>query len=65
MFTKIHLAFYDLLFEIYGKLGERYYHKSLEVDDEAAKIRWKKKAWKCFDKREDILDIMFTLKGLS
>ena len=65
MFTKIHLAFYNMLFEFYGKLGERYYQKSLAVDGEAAKIRWKKRAWKCFDKREDILDIMFTLKGLN
>lgn len=65
MFTKIHLAFYNALFEIYGWIGERYYRKSLEVDDEATKIRLKRRAWKCFDKREDILDIMFTMKGLS
>lgn len=65
MFTKIHLAFYNMLFKFYGKLGERYYQKSLEVSDEASKIRWKKKAWECFDKREGILDIMFLLKGLS
>jgi hypothetical protein len=64
MFTKIHLAFYNVLFDFYGKLGEYYYHKSLKVDDELTKIRLKKKAWRCFDKREDILDIMFTLKGL-
>jgi hypothetical protein len=65
MFTKIHLAFYNKLFDFYGKLGERYYQKSLMVNDETAKIRWKKRAWKCFEKREDILDIVFTLKGLS
>jgi hypothetical protein len=65
MFTKIHLAFYNVLFEIYGKLGQYYYQKSTKVDGEEAKIRWKKRAWKCFDKREDILDIMFTLKGFG
>lgn len=65
MFTKIHLAFYNVLFDFYGKLGEYYYHKSLKVDKELSKIRLKQKAWRCFDRREDILDIMFTLKGLS
>lgn len=65
MFTKIHVAFYDMLFKFYGILGERCYQKSLEVNDEADKIRWKKRAWKCFDRREDILDIMFTLKGIA
>lgn len=65
MFAKIHLAFYDALFKIYGKIGEFYYQRSLKVDNEADKIRLKRKAWECFDKREDILNIMFTLKGLS
>ena len=65
MFTKIHLAFYNALFDIYGWIGRHYYYKSLMVDDEATQIRMEKKAWKCFDKREDILDIMFTMKGLS
>lgn len=65
MFTKVHLAFYNMLFEFYGKLGKYYYRKSLEVISEKSKIRWKKRAWKCFDKRDDILDIMFTLKGLN
>lgn len=53
MFTKIHLAFYDMLFELYGKLYQ--YYKSHGRKD---------KAVKCIEKREDILDIMFTLKGL-
>ena len=65
MFTKIHLAFYDALFWLYGELGKHYYQKSLEVDGELSKIRLKQKAWKCFDKREDILDIVFVMKGLS
>lgn len=64
MFTKIHMAFYNLLFDFYGKLGLYYYHKSLEVDDELTKIRLKKKALKCLNKREDILEIMYILKGL-
>lgn len=54
MFTKIHLAFYDLLFELYGKLHKHYKSKGRED-----KIR------KCIDQREELLDIMFTLKGLS
>ena len=53
MFTKIHLKIYDLLFELYGKLY--YYHKG--KGNEA-------KMMKCIDKREDILNIMFILKGL-
>lgn len=65
MFTKIHIAFYNLLFWFYGVIGQRYYHKSLAVDDELDKIRLKQKAWRCFDKREDIFDIIFVLKGLS
>lgn len=53
MFTKIHLAFYDMLFELYGKLY-KYYKAKGRTD----------KVKKCIEKREDILDIMFTLKGL-
>lgn len=65
MFTKIHITFYDILFEIYGILGKHYYQKSLKVDNELSKIRLKQKAWRCFDRREDIFDIMFVLKGLN
>lgn len=53
MFTKIHMAFYNMLFELYGKLY-RYYKTKGKKD----------KMIKCIEKREDILDIMFTLKGL-
>ena len=63
MFTKIHLAFYDILFEFYGKRIEYYLKK---MKEENADIRyWDRKARKCVEKREDLLDIMFTLKGLS
>lgn len=65
MFTKIHLAFYNMLFNLYGKLGLYYHRKAKEVDDKIIKIRMEGKALRCIDKREDILDIMFTLKGLS
>lgn len=53
MFTKIHLAFYDILFELYGKLYKYYKSKGK-----------KEKMVKCIETREDILNIMFTLKGL-
>ena len=54
MFTKVHLAFYNMLFEFYGKLYK--YYKAKNRED---KIK------ECINKREDILDIMFTLKGLN
>ena len=53
MFTKIHLAFYDILFELYGKLYKYYKSKGK-----------KEKMVKCIEAREDILNIMFALKGL-
>lgn len=62
MFTKIHLAFYDILFEIYGKRIEYCIKKMKE--DNADIRRWDRKARKCIDKREDILEIMAALKGL-
>jgi hypothetical protein len=62
MFTKIHLAFYDILFEIYGKLCKYYLAKSKK--DEARWQYWEEKADECIDKRSDILIIMCTLKGL-
>jgi hypothetical protein len=64
MFTKIRLTFYNILFEIYGLIGRYYYRKGIAAGDGARKDRLKKKAWDIFDKRQDILDIMFTLKGL-
>lgn len=63
MFTKIHLAFYNVLFEIYGLLLVYYIQKM--KDDETNIDHWDRKASKCIDKREDILEIMFALKGLS
>lgn len=54
MFTKIHLKFYSMLFELYGKLY--CYHKSKNN---------KEKMMKCINKRSDILDIMFVLKGIA
>lgn len=62
MFTKIHLKFYDILFEIYGKLCKFYLAKAKE--DEAHWQKWEQKADKCIDKRSDILIIMYTMKGL-
>lgn len=63
MFRKIHLAFYDMLFEIYGKLCEYYLAKSKE--DKEHDYRWRRKARKCVNKRDDILEIMFALRGLN
>jgi hypothetical protein len=63
MFTKIHLAFYNALFDFYGKLIEYYIHM-MKVDENNIDY-WDQKACRCIEKREDILDIMFTLKGLS
>lgn len=62
MFTKIHYAFYNMLFELYGKLAKFYSHK-MRVD----KVHWRyweRKLHRCIDDRDDILDIMFELKGL-
>lgn len=54
MFTKVHLAFYNMLFELYGKLYR--YYKTKGKED---------KMKECVEKRDDILDIIFTLKGLN
>lgn len=62
MFTKIHLAFYDTLFEFYG-MRIRYYLKKMKEDDADIR-RLDRKIRKCVDKREDILEIMYALKGL-
>lgn len=63
MFTKIHYAFYDMLFEFYGKLAERYSKKLKEGKGNRRRIE--RKLRRLIDDRDDILDIMFTLKGLS
>ena len=63
MFTKIHLAFYELIFEIYGKLAKYYSRKVGE--SKAHRRYWERKLRRCIDDRDDILDIMITLKGLS
>ena len=63
MFTKIHYAFYNMLFELYGKLAKRY---SLKLNEgKCNRRRLERKLRRCLDDRDDILDIMFTLKGLS
>ena len=63
MFTKIHYAFYNMLFEIYGKLAKRY---SMKLKESKGNRRyWERKLRRCIDDRDDILDIMFTLKGLN
>lgn len=63
MFTKIHYKFYDVLFELFGLLAKYYSRKMKE--DEANRSRWERKYGRCIYAREDILDIMFTLKGLN
>ena len=63
MFTKIHYAFYNMLFELYGRLAKRYSRKMKE--DEAHRRHWERKLRICIDDRDDILDIMLTLKGLN
>lgn len=62
MFTKIHLAFYSMLFELFGKLAKFY---SRKVKENTTNRRyWDRKLRRCLDDRDDILDIMFTLKRL-
>lgn len=62
MFAKIHLAFYNMLFDFYGKLAEHYSRKLKEGKGNHRRLERKLRI--CIDDREDILDIMFTLKGL-
>jgi len=62
MFQKIHYAFYDMLFEIYGAFAE-YYSDKLK-DEWTDHVYYERKLRKCIEKREDILEIMFVLKGL-
>lgn len=54
MFTKIRLALCDALFAFYGWLYR--YGKAKDMPDVCEY---------CVEQREDILDIMFTLKGLN
>lgn len=54
MLTKIRLAFYEMLFELYGKLYECY-----RTRDNRYKMQ------ECVDRRDDILGVIFTLKGLN
>jgi hypothetical protein len=63
MFTKIHYAFYNVLFEFCGKLAERYSRKLKE--GKGNRRRLERKLRRCIDDRDDILDIMFTMKGLN
>ena len=63
MFTKLHHVLYTLLFNFYGALA-LYYCKKL-MEDDANSYRWERKYEKCVDIREDILDVMYTLKGLN
>lgn len=68
MFEKIHYTFYDWMFEYYGKLGKHYFKKAEEIraskTNELRGLMYEQKAWKCIEKREDILTIMYALKGL-
>lgn len=63
MFTKINYAFYNALFEFYGKQCEYYLAKAKE--DKKHQRKWRRKVEECVAKREDILDIMFVLKGIA
>lgn len=63
MFTKIHLAYYNLLFEILGKFAEHYSRRLKEGKGNLRRLERKLRI--CIDDRDDILDIMFTLKGLN
>lgn len=62
MFTKIHLAYYGMLFEILGWLAERYSRKLKKGKGNRRRLERKYRI--CIDDRDDILDIIFTLKGL-
>lgn len=63
MFTKIHYTFYNMLFELYGKWAK---FCSLKMkEDEVHKDLWRRRLDRCIYEREDILEIMFTLKGLN
>ena len=68
MFNKIHYAFYELMFELYGKLGKYYWNKAIKekaLNPDGTKwLKFEQKAWRCIDAREDILEIEFALKGL-
>ncbi len=63
MFEKIHLAYYDVLFEIYGMLA-RFYSRKVK-EDAAGREKYEDKLRDCIDKRDDILIIMYTLKGIA
>lgn len=68
MFNKIHYAFYQMLFKLYGRLGKYYWNKAkteraLNPDGDKW-LKYEQKAWKYIDAREDILEIEFALKGL-
>lgn len=63
MFQKIHLAFYNMLFEIYGEFATYYAARLKEewTDHEY----YERKFIKCVKQRKDILRIMYVLKGLN
>lgn len=63
MFQKFHLAFYDMLFDIYGAFAD-YYLERLE-EEWTDHVYYERKLRKCLKKRDDILDIMFVLRGLN
>lgn len=63
MFTKIHLAYYDALFEIYGWFARFYSWKVKE--DAAGREKYESKLHNCIERRDNILDIMQTLKGIA
>ena len=62
MFTKIHYAFYNVLFEIYGMLA-KYYSRKVKEGTRNRRY-WDRKLRRCLDDRDDMLEIMFVLKGL-
>jgi hypothetical protein len=68
MFNKIHLKFYDILFDICGKIGRRYWYKAKKeraLHPNGTKWhKYERKAWKYIEARENILQIEFKLKSL-
>jgi hypothetical protein len=62
MFQKFHLAFYNMLFVIYGEFATYYAARLKEewTDHEYYERRF----LKCVTKRKDILRIMYVQKGL-
>lgn len=63
MVYKLKRLFLDVMFELYGMLHKWLTNRArecLEVGETKAFHYWARKAEKCIDKREDILERLFT-----